>query len=81
MPGVTTRTTSRGTMPFTFDGSAICSQIATLKPCSRRRCTYALAAWWGTPAIGISSSAPLLRAVRVRSRARAAVTASSKKSS
>ena len=29
-----TRTTSRGTMPLTFDGSAICSQIATLWPSS-----------------------------------------------
>ena len=29
-PGVITRTTSRGTMPLTLEGSAICSQMATL---------------------------------------------------
>ena len=79
MPGVTTRTTLRGTMPFVFAGSAICSQIATLKPCSSSRWMYEPAAWYGTPAIGIGSpfSLSLLRAVSVRSSARAAMGASS----
>jgi hypothetical protein len=36
-PGVMTRTTSRGTMPFVLAGSAICSQIATCWPSSSNR--------------------------------------------
>ena len=37
VPGVTTRTTARSTIPFASRGSSICSQIATLWPCSSRR--------------------------------------------
>ena len=36
-PGVMTRTTSRGTIPFTFAGSASCSQMATLCPWASKR--------------------------------------------
>ncbi len=36
-PGVITRTTWRGTMPFTLEGSAICSQMATLWPSCKSR--------------------------------------------
>jgi len=32
VPGVTTRTTARSTIPFASFGSCICSQIATFRP-------------------------------------------------
>ena len=35
VPGVITRTTWRGTIPFTLVGSAICSQMATFCPWAR----------------------------------------------
>jgi hypothetical protein len=35
MPGVTTRVTSRFTMPFATFGSSTCSQITTLWPSSQ----------------------------------------------
>ena len=64
VPGVTTRTTCRSTGPLDFDGSPICSQIATDSPLRTSRARYPSTLCTGTPAIGIGCPADWPREVK-----------------
>jgi len=81
VPGVTTLVTSRLTRPRAVRGSSTWSQIATRYPRSTSRARYPFRAWCGTPHIGTRRPFPTSRDVSTMSSSRAAILASSKKSS